>query len=270
MNLRNSLHTSVEKILKEVESLTSKGFSFIEKPGLQFLAIVKTARSSTPNHQIIYNPTFSDLINHLIAHECGHIIRIYNTPPDKRFVPFSTPDMKTKALQPIENQINSFISSIGYTQGNKLIDLFYHGIIRQVTNLPIDLLIEKWLYNSYPELREIQLKSLINQNQQALQGLNPKSKSLFPEFFYNVSNTMNYAYTDLLSKIVKYKLIREWKSSSFRSTAQPLYDFINIETEWPPEQDYDIINQWSNHLHLTSFFSWLPFESLPDNYFDTY
>ena len=79
MNL--DLPDSVNRIFDEVKSLTGKGVKLIEKGDLDTYASIKIARKSMPDHLMYYKPEHTGIINHLLAHECGHILRIYGVEP---------------------------------------------------------------------------------------------------------------------------------------------------------------------------------------------
>ena len=53
-------------------------------PALEAYASVKLARQHEPMHVITYNSQNQDDQDALIAHECGHIIRTFSTPPSRR------------------------------------------------------------------------------------------------------------------------------------------------------------------------------------------
>ena len=74
------LNESTKAILHEAQKITGKPFVFIHNPKQPIQASVKIARSSMSNHIITYAGTDSSLLNHHIAHECGHILRYYSAP----------------------------------------------------------------------------------------------------------------------------------------------------------------------------------------------
>ncbi len=54
-------------------------------------------------------------------------------------------------------------------------------LIRQVTNHPPDIMIEKWLYNDYPELRPYQKKSIEKQLNESVAGLKDSMKQNYSQ-----------------------------------------------------------------------------------------
>ena len=237
-------------------------------PGiLETYAGVRIARSNMPEHIIVYKTEHNDLINHLIAHECGHIKRIYETPPEKRFMVISNDDQKHKGMAVFEKDLEKLAKNMGVETAGKLANLWYSGLIRQVTNQPVDLMIEKWLFENYPGLRTLQTNSLSNQNDLAFAGLSRRIREITPDFVFKAGNLMNAAYTSLLSKIIRIKLVREWKRTEFYDESLELAKMLDIEKGWPPEGDLDIVNLWAKRLNLSEWFSWHQFEDVPFSYY---
>jgi hypothetical protein len=269
MDIKNELVEPVKDILKSIEELTKKPFRFVEKSDLETYAGVRIARSNMPEHIIVYKTEHNDLINHLIAHECGHIKRIYETPPEKRLMVISTDDHKHKGMSIFEKDLQALSKSQGLEIASKLANMWYSGLVRQVTNQPVDLMIEKWLYEDYPALRGLQITSLSDQNDLALQGLNKRVKEITPRFVFHAGNLMNVAYTISLSKIIRVKLVRQWKPTEFYAEALDLAKMLDIEKGWQPENDCDMVNLWAKRMKLNDWFTWHPFEDVPLSYYRT-
>ena len=117
----------VPSILEEVKARTGKGIEFIEKDNLSTYAALKMARISMPSHLIFYKKEHNELINHLIAHECGHIFRMYSSSEDKRLIPYSTQQIKLRALSEIEDEIAALSSVLSFDQLSQIINMWYSG-----------------------------------------------------------------------------------------------------------------------------------------------
>lgn len=259
---------AVEEIIVSIEQLTSKKFDFVEKNDLTVLATVKIARRRMPNHIIYFKTTEDKAINHLIAHECGHIKRIYETPEDKRVLYAANEKTRSEAFKALSESKALLEERFGKEIAGNLLTNLFDGIIRQVTNQPIDLMIEKWIYEDYTDLRQIQLDSLIDQNKQALAGL-AESTKVFPKMIVDASNTLNAAYADQLSRTVKYKLNREWKKSQFYEKSKELSSLLDVSKPWRPEDDNTKVLACGEYLNIKSWFFTAPFEDIPEDYLNT-
>ncbi|MCK4466686.1 MAG: hypothetical protein KAU83_13325, partial [Bacteroidales bacterium] len=98
----------------------------------------------------------------------------------------------------IEPEIQELSTVLPFDKLAQIVNLWYNGTIRQVTNFPPDIIIEKWIYDEYPELRPYQAQSLKKQHEEALAGLSPEVMKMTPAKFLDVSNIMNYAFFRIL------------------------------------------------------------------------
>lgn len=266
MDFRNSLSNDVLDILNLVEINTGKGVTFIENASLDVFAIVKIARSIMPEHIIYFNPNLTKVKNHLIAHECGHIFRLFKCEPNDRYSVAKTEENESIIQRHAKDIFSSSIDKVGYFKTKPIIDMLYDGLIKQVTNQPVDLMIEKWIYDSYPGLRSEQIKSLVMQNQMALRGIREAKSNMIPEYFVEKSSLMNMAYFSFLTKIIKYKFIRDWKKNIYYPQAKSFINILESNINWEPSFDREVVNNWAEFLELNKFFKWIPFELLPKDY----
>lgn len=139
------LSKSTQDILNLISDLTHKPFEFIHKPDLKTMAIVKMARASMPSHIIYYQTIGSGIIDHLIAHECGHIYRMSSASSEYKKVPAATEETKRFAMKQIEGDLVRLSNVIPPDQIRMYFSLWIDGIIKQVTSMPADMRIERWL-----------------------------------------------------------------------------------------------------------------------------
>jgi len=266
MNL--DLAPDVNKILAEVEDITKKKIDFIENKKLTVYATVKIARKNMPAHLIIYGREHDAIINHLIAHECGHIIRMYKAPEEKRLIPMSNEKTKLYALKEIENDVNMLSQRAPFNKlyMPKFVDMWYEGLIKQLINLPPDVIIEKWLYDKYPNLRQYQSESINKQLKEAITGLSDEVRELTPKKIWDSSNTMNYAFLRLIGLHFGTNYIKPYHNSGFEEQGKKLAKLAEENYMDSYEGDVQVINKWAELLGLRSWFEWTDFESVPSDY----
>ena len=69
-------------------------------------ATSKIARARMPQHIIKYQPQMVQRINHLTAHECGHILRTMEADPSIRVVPGSNAETRAVAVRELGNELS--------------------------------------------------------------------------------------------------------------------------------------------------------------------
>jgi len=256
----------VLEVLEEVKSITGKGIEFIQKENLPTYAALQMARINMPSHLIYYKKEHDEIINHLIVHECGHLLRTFKCPENLRLIPYSNQRLKYDALKKIENEIEGIKKILSEDQIAHIINLWYDGLIRQVTNFPPDIMIEKWIYNQFPMLRSLQLKSIKKQHADSVSGLTEIVRKITPYTILFASNVMNYAFFRILGLHIGQNFTRQYSSTSYIGKGKELAaitekDYINSH-----EGDNIMIEKWANYLNISDWFKWRDFEDVPPDY----
>ena len=257
---------TTRQILHQVEELTQKKFKFVEKNDLPCFAKVKPARSKIDHHVIFYKKSHDEIINHLIAHECGHIIRIFSAPEQKRIVPFTNENHFKNAIIEMKEEIKKIPLSLPKQQMDQIMKMWFNGLISQLTNTPPDLMIEKWIYDTYKELRGYQLESIKRQWKDAIVGMKPEIKNITPLKIFNSSNIMNCAFYYIISAELKDNFAQPYDSTPYREKGKKLAELTQKNYQNNLEGDVEKINEWADFLNLSKWFGWTNFENVPKDY----
>jgi len=256
----------VPDVLEEVKNLTGKGIEFIQKENLTSYAALQMARKNMPSHLIYYKKKHDEIINHLIVHECGHLFRIFKCPENQRLMPYSDQQIKYNALKAIEKEIMALTDSLSEDQIAHIINLWYDGLIRQVTNLPPDIMIEKWIYDQFPTLRSLQLESLKKQHSESVAGLTETVNRTTPSTILFAANVMNYAFFRILGFHVGQNFIKEYSATSYLNKGKELASITEKDYEDSHEGDNMMIDKWAAFVNISDWFKWRGFEDVPPGY----
>jgi hypothetical protein len=259
------IEPATKAIIELAEDQTGKGFEFIEKGNLTVSATVRMARQSMSHHIVVFKKENLERISHLIAHECGHIFRYFSVPKEHRLIPCSTRPAYEKAGRKIDAEGRAKLMKIPSQAIPQLKELWIQGLVRQLTNLPVDYRIEAWLYLDYPELRQVQRTSLNADYDQAIQSMAPEVHQITPDIIFNKSIFMNSAFYRALDLILGTSYHKAFEEFSRSRTAEKLFAPLQ-EADHGFEQDMRIIRQWTNILNLSDWFSWTDFENVPPDY----
>lgn len=252
---------AVRSILDRVEDVTGKGFRFIEKEDLPARAGVRVARRDMPEHIVVHQSKCD--LNHLVAHECGHILRIFSVPPERRKVPVTNEDTRRVALGQQLAEIERICARSQFDRAAQMINLWYDGNVRQVTNQPVDTMIEKWLCEDYPELRTYQAESLKTEMRISRKGLTTELADMIPSRMLEDSNTMNSAYFRLLTEYTGFPLFGPYEGTRFEKPGVVLAELTKGDYEDNYDGDIKMIKRWTEHLKLEGWYQWGDFESVP-------
>lgn len=265
-----SLPDSIKKIFGEVKSLTGKEIQLIEKQDLDTYASIKIARKSMSAHLMYYKSKHTDIINHLIAHECGHILRVYGVEPQYRLVPYSDDQLKLKGLKDIEPDVQKLSQVVPSEKLVQIANLWYSGMIKQLTNFPSDIMIERWIFDEYPDLRPYQSRYMKKQYDEAVQALSRQVEKMTPRKILVASNGLNYAFFHILGTHFKNDYyLKRYDRSAYTDIGNQLIS-LKQKSENNFKGDIDTVNKWAEALKLTHWFAWGDFEDVPSNYLNTF
>lgn len=247
-------------ILELTGERTGKGFEF-RAQGFDLSdtwASVKVARGDMPDHLVLYHPGHKEHLPYLIAHECGHVLRLYGVPEEERRLPSVNRAHRRNIVYAIGNDIEKF-HRIGLSPDHlsQLVTMWHGGIIRQLTNMPVDMRIERWLYEEHPGLREYQVPALIEQLRENFQVLSSQVKELTPRKVYEASNGLNAAYARYLSlMLAEDGHYSPYVGTPFERVGRELGDYQWMTTDLGYKGDVQAINRWSRYFGTIGWWEW--------------
>ena len=255
----------VNELLEKVKEPTGKDIEFIENDALPVYSSLKLARKYMPSHLLFYKTEHDEVINHFIAHECGHALRIFSVAEEKRLIPYINDQLKSLALTEIEPEMKRLSSVLPFKELSQIVNLWYSGLVRQVTNFPPDIMIEKWLYDNYPALRPYQLQSINKQHKEAIAGLSKPIMEITPRKILDASNIMNNAFFRIIGMHFGINYVRPYNSSPYFDKGKKLATITESYVD-DYEGDIEMITKWADFLNLSGWFAWTDFENAPGGY----
>jgi hypothetical protein len=226
------------------------------------------ARKNMSNHFFYAKNFRTEAINHLVIHECAHVLRILSAPEKERLVPGVKSENIIHYRVSIDKSLPKIFKEMPKETLEKISDFWLNGIIRQLTNLPVDYRIEYWIYSSFPNLRKTQKESIEDDLKASIQSLSKEVKTMTPSLIFEKSYLMNYAYTKLVDKLLGTNYLPYYKNLDNLDEGDKLASLLETEDKGY-NQDIDTINRWAEILNLSNWFTWINFEQIPDDYLNS-
>ncbi len=246
----------VRKILDTLRDVTGRDVQFVRKPDLKSLARIRMETATTSAHVLFYRDETDPLINHVIANECGHLIRLFSAEPAKRLVAVANERTMNCYRDEIREDIQrlSLIHGLGTLQ--EFIPLWYESVVFQLTRMPPDIAIERWLHRECPGLRAIQRKALMEQQAKAVSVLSRGARRMTPRKVYDVSQAMNYAFFKLMGHLVDVDLSDPYQRSLYVLEGEGLAESADEERGDNHEGDVVLTRRWAGSLGLSGWIEW--------------
>lgn len=262
-HMHRNLSDDTKQVLESTHHLIGVPIELKEEQNPLYRAEI-IMRKNAEKYTLKYNQKYESELNYLIAHECGHILRFWQAPDEERKLPISSEKTRKNAIEQVSQELADMENKrIPSNLIIELFDMMYLGLVRQVTSMPIDARIEKWVYKEFPRLRFDQEKSLRNQIIEAHQVLNKEIENLTPKSIYHANNAMNYAFAYLISSLYDdRKLVKPYLGSCFESDGKKLIEHLYNEEDKGYKGDRNIIDKWAKQLNIQNWFEWLDFQRI--------
>jgi hypothetical protein len=253
------LHLAVVTIAEEVERVSGKPVDVQPTPGLDVRARLRMARSGMPHHVVLFSPMERPHLSHLLAHELGRILRTFETPSEERRIPVSTAEKLRRA----RGEIRPEAQSVPTASRDRIVDTWIHGLVTQVTSQPIDVLVERWLSEQYPGLREQQVRSLRTETGAIIASISPEIEGATAPGVFRRSKAMNYAYLKHIGEIMGRSFEHHFRGDpEVVALGQRLSDVFGSGVF----SDQDVVARWADMLGISDWFTWVGFEDVPASY----
>ncbi|MCL4264719.1 MAG: tetratricopeptide repeat protein [Anaerolineae bacterium] len=222
---------------------------------------------SRHNHIIRYRHVDALLVPHLLAHELQHIVLEQNARALHRNRFFRTTDETwNNATNAIGRDINDLKrKGLLGDQLDAFTQRILRGMVNQIFNAPLDMVIEYFLHQQHPQLRPHQYLSLQETHKENRQVLTqPDLKKLTPRLIYNGNVSLNAAYalfTDHLLGSTHYAA--DYADAPQMRTGRQLFGLWQAcIQDFQPGDEFDLVDEFAALLKMPNFYEWQPDEEL--------
>lgn len=261
-----ALLPATRSFLREAEELVATSLEVWPVPvlGNDARALLRLPRGRQRSYVILYSERHAEHLDHLIAHELGHLRRLHDAPPPERVVPISSPNNRIAAARQLEADLHDLIQS-GAPESLvvSLFPVWAEGLISQLTNTPADLRIEREIHRALPELRAAQERSLLDQVGALEKTLSLEVARFTPATVHRASLLMNYVLVRDFARLLRRDdLVRPFAAAVDRSLGHDLYHAAADGPDGGHVQDRHIITAWAKQLGLSDWFKWVELSKL--------
>jgi len=249
----------LKSFLHKLEFEGDRKIEVIEDATLPTIAKMELAENyKRENHTIRYKPNYPAK-EHLMMHELVHIKFVIEARKEKLNQAFVTNQKhKNDFITAHEAWIKRMVK-MGMSEesvAKVAVDLFI-GLNRQIYNVPIDLFIEDFLFNTFPDLRPFQLLSLFNIIQEGIEATTSKNiAELMPKDVLKNSKTYNIIGALQYKDLYGIDRIKEFQAEPDElKTAQTLYkEYLEYKDDRENGEEYELVQNWAKDLKLENNF----------------
>ena len=228
----------------------------MEDATLPLIATVTLAQPSVPVHVLRYNPALIRHPEYLVCFQCGFIIRAYEVPPDQRYEVVSNERGRREAASLITKHLRKK-GKLPLPQDvlASLHEQLLNGLIVQLRSIPIGLRIDRWLYDEYPALKELQKEAAMKQLQDNTTTLRPDIAAFAPNQIHRPSLAMNAAYAEFWARLYEEpQLSLPYKATGQLESGLQLLSLLDAVPS-DAAHDRQLIDRWAESLGINNWYT---------------
>jgi hypothetical protein len=262
-----SLLPDTHRLIRHVEEQTGRTVEIQPEPAIRGRgrAIYVVTDPDPDRHLILYDPAERRFLDHLVAHECGHILRFAEAEPGARVVPIMTTECRTRAIDQLGPELTDLVRR-GYPRGvlADVVPIWLSGTVAQLSDTPSDIWIERFIANDYPGLRKVQEASLMRQARELHLVAGKAVERVTPRSVWIASNAMNYALVKAVARLFhRTELMTPYTFSPSRTLGESLFAMVEAEPDDGLAGDRWLSERWAEELGLRDWLEWRRLEELP-------
>lgn len=262
---------TLEKAEAEIEALANEaekisGYPVVFEDGefnVQMTGLTEMAWKYGRDHHIvrIRGSLTPALKLHLKAHEMCHIVmesEARNAGNNRWFM--TDEDGERAALEEIAHELEAIRRSLPLQSAERLLDRLFKGLMSQLFNLPLDMVIERRIATRYPALRFAQIQSISLMLEEAVKGCtSPEIAKLVPRRILHASRFLNACYAAFVDQLFTGALAAggPYVEMGAMERGKKLYEiWLTSSQQLVPGGEYDLVDQFGTELRLRSWFDW--------------
>ncbi len=267
---QSALLPETRRLLSKVEQETGRQINIRPEQAIRGRgrAIYVVSDPNPDQHLVLFDPAESRFLDHLVAHESGHILRFHRAEPQERVVPVLTGERRSRALRQLLPDIQTLVKrGIPEAAIAEVYSIWLSGTIAQLSDTPADIRIERWIWRDFPDLRQAQEASLRHQVKTLQLVASPAVQTVTPKSVWRASNAMNYALVRAISELFSDKtLLRPYAGSWAMSAGDELYRMVDESPDLGLADDRRLSNLWAERLGFRGWYEWRRLDELPKGF----
>lgn len=218
-----------QRVLHSIEERTGRPVAIRAEP-----AIRERGRAI----YVVSDPNPDRHLDHLVAHEAGHILRFAEADASARVVPATTQETRLAASRQLAPELSRLLAAgLSPRALQEVLPIWLSGTVAQLSDTPSDINIERWIHAELPTLRRVQEASLLDQVRTLHLVASPAVRAVTP-----------------------------YRATKAERLGRRLLDIFAVEVDGTFAGERRATDRWAAELGFSRWFEWRSLDALPPGY----
>lgn len=255
----NSISKTVSNFRHKLEFEGGKEIDLLEDNNINTPAKIEFAENfKRDKHALRFKSGFP-AVEHLIMHELFHLKLVIDARKEKINQLFtSTSENKRVFISDYSKHGRKMVQN-GYPEETvqNFMGMIFDGLNLQIFNTPIDLFIEQYIHDEFPELRPWQFLSLTNLIENGIKAVtDPQVLKIAPADIISKTKILNLVNTLQFKELYGIDFQSRHNPNKIEiNQAQQFYnEYLEYRDNKEPAEEYEIVQNWGDDLKLNKYF----------------
>lgn len=254
-------YRAIGKTVEELERLGGTEIKIESVGNMSLYAKLEYAKiHGRKYHRVIYNES-KKYHEHLVLHELTHLRMAINaSKKGKNEVPVTDIEQVNAFHQRFAFFFNKITTQIGEESARKVERELRNGLALQLFNCPLDLWVEDYIFNHYPEVRPLQMLSLFSQEEENINSIQTAEKAkMIPPAIVRANKLMNMVTSLHMEELYGINLLNYYKPTKTEyGCAKKLYEeYQAYRDDYEPGEEYDLCRYFIETLGFEDLIVWV-------------
>lgn len=259
-----------QRLLRSIEERTGRPVVIRAEPAIRERgrAIYVVSDPNPDRHLVLFDPQHTRFLDHLVAHEAGHIRRFAEADAGARVIPATTQETRLAASRQLAPELLRLLAAgLPPRALQEVLPIWLSGTVAQLSDTPSDINIERLIHVELPTLRRVQEASLLDQVRTLRMVASPAVRAVTPESVWVASNAMNYTLVrTVASMLSRPDLLRPYKNTRAERLGYRLLDIFAAELDGSFASERRVTDRWAAELGFSRWFEWRSLDALPPGF----
>jgi hypothetical protein len=256
-----SLSDITQQVLRLVETRSGIPVHVEPDPSLPgtILAKVVMARGKLKLHRVSYRPDSSTPPDYLICRQAGYILRVFDTPPEKRYDFAASPEKQAAIERLVKaHPVAKIVPPEALPQ---FCQMLYDGIMFHLRSIPVGMRVDRWLATDFPALVDSQKASVLREIQDGVTTLAPQHRQVSPQKIFDATQAISAAFAAFwAARLSQPQLVLPFKAAGYLQAGQELLSIWEYTPD-TAENDRTVIDGWAEKLGIVNWYQWVPYSA---------
>lgn len=259
-------------VAKGIEEKYNTTIKFVEDDSMTVLAHIEFADQHKRNYHVLkYRP--NGHFAHLVLHELMHLVMMLDALAVGRLKTIGSDQRNFDLFMERNSKVFDAVRrDFGVVHADGLAEQMFKGLSVQVLSVPLDLFVEKRIYDEFPQFRAAQYASLYQMELDNIKAVKEAANvQYFPQKVKDVNLLLNMVTSLGVHSLYGTRRVFNFSGESrfLDDTLQLYFDFQRVLETYQPGDEYDLFETYAKYTDMLDYFRISTTASGPEPSFKT-